>query len=469
MVLSGLTFPRVLFRVVLALGWLATVGGGRAAEPGDLAGTMPEDVFPALKEILDSALRRSPELIQTDFDRAAAEARVIIADSARLPNLRGTSEYATNQTSASGNNSSQSRASGFFYRFEAGQAVFHWNALKNQSLAARTSLQAARTGYAITARVVSVAIRKAYLALVVEKARLRQGRHALKVLQADIDVLSEKKTSGIISPAVLAGEELRKREVLAELERGEAEFASNRRRLARIAGLPELPEEKIADELPEPTYSEPLATKLAATLLREQAKGTPEYEVYSARVREADLRYKIEKTRLLPKINLGAAYSLENNTDVNGNSVNQQAYQRQAVNINAQWNMFDGRATTGAIREALATKRLHERNLEAKMDQTLQETQTLERTLRIDAEQMEISRIRHGLAVQAHRRISEEVEYGKLRRSEVERARLNIFAADVRTFETREKYYGHWCDFIALTAADPGLSLLSDRHGSEKK
>src|SRR5262245_9777515 len=104
MVLSGLTFQRVLFRAVFAVWCVVLVQGGHAAGPGDLAGTMPEDSLPALRELLESALRRSPELIAADIERTVAEARVIIADSGRLPNLRGTSEYATNQTSASGNN-----------------------------------------------------------------------------------------------------------------------------------------------------------------------------------------------------------------------------------------------------------------------------------------------------------------------------------------------------------------------------
>ena len=242
------------------------------------------------------------------------------------------------------------------------------------------------------------------------------------------------------------------------LDRAEAEFAMNRRRFARTpAGLPnlDLPEEKIADDIPRPTYSTSLVAAMMSALMRDGAKSTLEYEVYDLKVREATLRYKIEKTRLLPKINLGLGYSLENNTDVNGNNVTQQAFQRQSVNINAQWNMFDGLATRGAIREALAARRLHERNLTVKVDQMLQDAQILERALKLDAEQLDLSDIRRGMAAEGFRRANEEVGRGLLARGEIERAQLSIVQADARNLDSRAVFLGRWSDFVALAGDDP--------------
>lgn len=473
MVSTGLTYLRVFLRAVLVLVGLGLGSGGRAAELADVAdvtGTLPEDFLPELKLILDSALRRSPQLVAADFERTVQEARIYGADSARLPSLRGNSEYASNQTAVTGSNSSQSRASGFFYRFEAGQAVFHWGALRNQSLAARLNLLASRKSYAIAARELGVVIRKAYLALVVERARLQQGRQALAVLRADLEVLNEKKQSGSVSAAVFEGERLRAREVTAELERGEAEFAANRRRLARLAGLPggDLPEEKVAAGIPRPDFSEARVTAMAAAVQRDGAKSTLEYEVHDLKVREASLRYAIERTRQLPKLNLGAGYSLENSTDVVGSTVNQQAFRRQNINLNVQWNIFDGFATRGAVREALASKRFHERNLALKVEETIQDVQLLEHSLKLDAEAIELAEIRRGMAVQARGRIAEEVELGKLRRSEIERARVGELQADAKSLEARAQYFGRWSEFVAVAGSDPLIRPLSVAHAREK-
>ena len=476
MVSTGLTFLRVFSRATFALACLMAGSVVQAAEPAgpaeppEVAGSMPEDFLPELKLLLDSALQRSPQLIVADFERTVQAAKIYGADSARLPNLRGSSEYASNQTEVSGNNNSQSRASGFFYRFEAGQAIFHWGALRNQSLVARLNLLGAQKGYAIAARELGVVIRKAYLALVTERSRLQQGRQALAVLRADLAVLEEKKRSGSISSAVYEGERLRDREMAAELARGEAEFAANRQRLARLVGIPggELPEERIAVSLPRPDYSASLATAIKAAVQRSEAKGTFEYEALDLKVREASLRYAIERTRLLPKLNLGAGYSLENSTDVIGATVNQQAYRRQNVNLNVQWNIFDGFATRGALREALATKRLFERNRDAKVEEMLQDVQLLERSLAVDAENIELTEIRRGMAEQAQRRIAEEVARGKVRRGEIERFRIGLLLAEAKNVEARAQYFGRWSDFVAVAGYDPLSRPLSVAHAREK-
>ncbi|MEO6246356.1 MAG: TolC family protein, partial [Opitutaceae bacterium] len=298
MVLHSLTFPRPVLRGVFLFLALLCAGIGRA-ESVSVAGTMPEDFLPGLKAILTTAFERSPKLIAAEYERAASEAKIYGANAPRLPSLRGYSEYASNQTTASGNSSSQSRASGFFYRFEASQALFHWGALQNQSRAAQINLLVDQKKYAIAARELAIDLRKAYLALIVETAKLRLGREALRIFRDDLAVMQEKNQAGTVSAAVLEGEKLRGREITLDLGRGEAELAANRRRFARLAGLAEFTEEQIPADIPRVEHRAALAAVMTATLLRDGAKGTPEYEVYDLKVREAKLREKSERTRLL--------------------------------------------------------------------------------------------------------------------------------------------------------------------------
>ncbi len=468
-----LTFLRATGRAVAWWGCLGVAAALRAVdpvEPPELAGTMPEDFLPELKLILDAAFVRSPQLVVADFERTVQEAKILGADAARLPNLRGSSEYATNQTEVSGNNNSQSRASGFFYRIEAGQPIFHWGALRNQSLIARLNLLSAQKSFALAARELGVVIRKAYLALVTERARLEQGRKALAILRQDLEVLEEKRRSGAVSAAVLEGERLRAREVAAELARGESEFAANRRRLARIAGIPggDLPEARIATSLPRPDHSEARTTAVASAVRRSGAKTTLEHDIIDLKVKEAKLRYDIERTRLLPKVNLGAGYSLENSTDVVGATVNQQAYRRQNVNVNVQWNMFDGFATRGAKQEALAARRLYERSLAGRIEETLQEVAVLERSLQVDAENLALTEIRRGMADQALRRIGDEVGLGKVRRGEIDRFQVGVLQAEAKNIEARAQYFGRWSEFVAASGFDPLSRSLSVAHAREK-
>jgi outer membrane protein TolC len=138
------------------------------------------------------------------------------------------------------------------------------------------------------------------------------------------------------------------------------------------------------------------------------------------------------------------------------------------VNVNVQWNIFDGFATRGALREAMATKRLFERNREVRVEEMLQDVQLLERSLAVDAENIALTEIRRGMAEQAQRRIAEEVTLGKVRRGEIERFRIGLLQAEAKNVEARAQFFGRWSEFVAVAGYDPLSRPLSVAHAREK-
>jgi hypothetical protein len=208
---------------------------------------------------------------------------------------------------------------------------------------------------------------------------------------------------------------------------------------------------------------------MAAAFLRENAKTTLEYEIYDLRIREAEARQRIESTRLLPKFGANANYSLENNTNVNGNIAEQRAVARQSIGIGGSWTIFDSFATRGAKREALAAKRLIEHRKATDIEELLQKVQNLERTLKLDAEQLELTETRRALSTEAHKQISIEVGFGNLPKGDIDRAQLNIRMAEAQSLATRAAYLGHWSEFVALASDDPVLNNLPARYARAKK
>ncbi len=467
MVSPGLRFSRVISRAALALCLLVPLAGARG-QGSEIAGTMPEEHLPALRAILATALARSPSLIDADFRRAVVEAQVIGADAPRLPGVGAQLNYARNQTSISSASSSKSNADGFFYNLGVNQALFHWGALKNSAEAARLRLAIEQRKFDVAYRTLAGVLRKAYLALIVEKNRVRFARETLRLLRGDLVVLAERKESGAISAAVLEGERLRERRVALDTERAESEFAANRARFARLAGIGDLAEDAVPDEIPAPTCTPALATALTSALLRDGAKSTLEYEVHSLAVSEAMRRYDVEKVRLLPKFSLGAGLSLENSTDVNGNTVNQQGIQRRSVNLNAQWSIFDGFATKAAKREALANRRLAERTLASRTEEILQDAQILTRNISLDARELELSDIGRSIALESRKRLAEEAALGNIPQGDVDRAQLGIVQAEIAQLAARAALFGRWTDLVALAADDPLLKTPPARHDREK-
>lgn len=467
MVPTGLSHQRVIARAGLLLTLVFALVTGARAQPAGVTGTMPEHALPELNAILRDALQQAPQVLLAAIEVERGEAARIAANSARWPSVSGNLNYATNQEAVSSNTDTKSRASGLFYSLQLSQTLFQWGAVKNQSAIGRIGLMIAEKNYAEGYRALSVLLRQSYLELVVKKARLRHARFTYERGRADLALARDNAAQ--FSSAVLAGRELDLREARLDLDRNEVEFATALRRFGRIAGQPEIKEERIADDLPRPAYMPELAGSIAASVLRDRAAGAYEPQLYALRLREAELRYKIESVRLLPKFYAGAGYSLDNSSTVGTNRVEQQAIQRENINVSAQWNIFDGFASKAAKMSARADQRLYTTRLAAAVDAVLDQVQALERTLKLDAEHLAISDERHAISVAGKRRLAEESALGQVARAEIERADANILVSQANAFAVRAKFYADWSEFISIAGLDPVLQNLPSRYVREKR
>ncbi len=464
----------LLARAALAIVGLLPAGGLRAqatapAVAEAVAGTMPEDFLPQLRPILAAAVERSPQVIGPLFEIELRQFAKVRADAGRLPSLGGNFNYGSTQTSTSTDSSSRSRDNGFFYNFGLNQALYHWGALKNESAIARINELLAAKSYEKAYREIAVLLRTLYLELVLRKVRLRLARANLDAANELLKVTRERVARGAAPAAETASDELRIRAARLEVGRAESDFTTVRRSIERLSGAGPLDEAAIPAELPKPSTSDSLATALAAEVLRDGAKGTIEAQMHDLRIREALLRYEVEKVRLLPKFGLGAGYSLENNTNVNGNFVEQRAVARQTLSIGAGWAIFDGFTTRAQKMEAKAAQRLHATRRKLELEELQDKAQELERTVKLDAVQLDLADIQRANAVESRRVTAQEAGFGKVAKIDVDRADLVILQAEARLLEARAAYFKNWTQLVAISGHDPALKNLPVRHAREKK
>lgn len=465
MVLKTLRRHRRALAVVAS--WLAfATARGQSV---DTAGTLPEDYLPALKTILDSAMKQSPQVISKELEVAQWEARVYAADAQRWPGVGGNMNYALNQTAISNNAGTRSRDSGLFYNFSINQPLFQWGALKNQSEIARIAVSIAEKDYAEARRSLAVALRQQYLMLIAKKALVRHGRFALKIQQADLAMMNDKLAQGTASQGDVAGRKLAVEDTSLQVARGEAEFVSLRRAFARLAGLGELTEDAVPLEIPRPAYSAERTSSLLAAFLRDGAKSTFAAEVALMRIREADLNYRIAKVRLLPKFGAQAGYSVLNTTNASATTVTQTGVAQQSVGIASDWRIFDGFATKGAKLDALATKRVHERELQTAVDTALDSAQQLARDLALDVREMDQCDIRRTLAQGGVDRTKEDIGLGKLPATALDAATANLYIAEFNCANARAKFLWQWSEFVSLAATDPVVNNLPNHYAREKR
>jgi outer membrane protein TolC len=450
-------------------GALALVGASGRAQLPETAGTLPEDYLPALKQILDSAMKQSPQVLLKQIEISQWEARVLITDAQRLPSAGGNFNYASNQTARSDNSTTRTRDNGLFYNFSLSQPLFQWGALKNQSLIARIGVSIAEKNYGEMRRSLAVSLRQTYLMLIAQKALVRHDRARQKLQQADLDLTQGRFAQGAASEAEVGGKKLGLDETNLAVARRESEFAAQRKAVARLAGLADIAEEAVPDEIPKPAYSAEVTARLLAALLRDGAKSTFAAEVAQLRIQESDLNLRIAKVRLLPKFRAEAGYSVQNNTSATQTSINQVGIAQQSAGIFGDWRIFDGFATKGAKQEALSTKRIHERELQIAVETALDSAQRLERDLALDAREMEQTEVRRTLAMALVDSAREEIARGNMKPAGMDEAKVALYAADYNNANARAKFLWHWSEFVSLAATDPVVNNLPSHYAREKR
>lgn len=460
--------PRGKGRAWSVFGLLFVLGTARA-DTTVIAGSLPEDYLPELKVIIGAALRQSPQIIAKEIEIEQAKAGLMGANSRRLPGVGGNLNLASNATATTSNLSTRTRDSGLFYNLAVSQPIFFWGALKHEGDRARLGVLLSERGYAEAYRVLAVALRGAYLQLIVRKATLVHARLARDQLVAELALAKEKLASGAFAPSEIAARQLSLDDTDLAIARIEIEFAAGRRTFARLSGIADLTEASLPDELPKPTFPSAAASALLAAFVRDGGRQTFEARVNEMKVQEADLNYRIARVGLLPKFSASAAYSLENSTFASANSITQQGITRQTIAVGAQWAIFDGFATRGAKLGALATKRLAERQLEMAASGSLEAAQTLYQQIELEVRAMDMSDLRYGLAASQLGRLEQEFKLGNVAQAALDSAQVGLKQSHAQSINARAVFLSRWSEFVSLAGADPVLTQLTSRHDREKR
>ena len=436
----------------------------RADAPAAYAGTMPEDYLPGLKTILQTALKQSPQVLLHEIEIAQNEARVYAADQMRWPNVGGDIRYDSNQTAISGNSGSESRDSGLFYSLSANQALFYWGEIKHRGDIARAEVLIAQKDYAEAYRTLAMDIRRTYLGLIARHAELRQRQFNLGLDATALKSAKDSLDHGTISAGDYAGRELRFNESQLDSDRKQADFDAERRRLARMTGLPDIPVDQIPYEIPLPKYDSAAAAQVLAGLLRDGGTAAIPAQIAELHVKEADLNYRIARVRLLPKFNASMGHSRESSTSATATEVSQTAITRDTLEVRGSWTIFDGFATKGAKLEALADKRYWDRQRQIAADTAMDEAQRLSHAIELDARAVDFAEQHRRGAQAGVDRSQSEQKAGTVSEANINDAISNLRVAEANTAFARATFLSDWSAFVSLAAEDPALKNLPFRY-----
>ena len=454
---------------LLAIGWLA-IPIGVLGQPSSNLPPLPEDLIPALRPILISALAQSPQMLAQDIAIAQAEATRISYRAGLLPSLGTTLQYGKNNSSSSyptGTVSSSNQ--GFFPSVYANQAIYHWGALKAQADIGKIGVRIAERNYADAYRQLIVSTRTQFLTLIGKKIGLRNETFALQQAEEALAVAKDKMKAKTLPPGAdvgyqlaVDGERLARDRMVDDLENSARVFALS-------IGQNDFSAQNIPDEIPRPSYVPDTTAQLLQRFVQEQGEKTYTIANLHDEIKQAELGYRMAKVRLRPMIGFSAYYSQLPTASAGPGYGEQYNTQSRNFDIVAGWSIFDGFATRGAKLSALSSKRSLERTLRTTVDLTLAQARDLEKQLGFSWRGLDLSQQRRDLAEGGLNGTIDYVKRGLAPATDIGAARMSFFQSEAVLAAARADFLNQWSQFVSTLCVDPMLDVIPSRYLSDGK
>jgi len=459
--------PRPLKFIFLAI--LGVLPVGLSAQTPPLPATLPEDFFPGLREILRSALQQSPQMIMHNLDLAAQEANRYQAAAGQWPSVGGNLNYAYQQSFLASNTNANNVSKGFYYGLGLSQPIYHWGALQAMTDIAHLQIKISEHKYADAYGQLATSLRSQYLSLIAQKVQLRNAHLSLDQTKASVAVVEDRFKSAMATSDDLTNAHLQLDDANLSIDRATENFAHSKRVFLLMAGLSELHDDAIPDEIPRPVYSPDTVEALLQNFESAGLHDTFQAQIFDFQIKQSELNYKIAKYRLYPKLDLSMGLSELNQTTTGANSISQAGVLSESVALAANWSIFDGLATRGAKLAALTSKRVNERNLQNYLDQTLEQARESERQLVFSARALAIAERRFQFSEEALQRAKDNFKLHTLSQAGMDDATANFYQAQAAIFGARADFLSNWGGYLSLLNVDPVLNNLPTRFFSNAK
>ncbi len=439
---------------------------------------MPEDSLPGLKSLLQAALHQSPTMIQEDITIYQNRAIALQAYSAFWPQVSAGGGYGRTRDRVSETQNGQkivtapgqdpwNYSGAINYNIGVNQNLFQWGAIVDRAKVAHLGVLISERQYAEAYRTLVLQVRDQYLNLAQARSSLRSAEFSLKLSRDALAVAEDKLKNGIISATAIQGPRLDVDDQQLDYDRKAETYVHAKRLLAQLAGLKDIADGDIPAEVPKPLYSQAAAGEVLATFLRDGARSTFLAQVYLMQIREANLNYKIAYTNLLPHFSASVGVGQSTVTTINpgvAGGVSQSTVLSESYNVGASWDVFDGFATRGQRRSALAQRRLSESQFQAYADAALEDAQDKERQLNFAVRAEALAEVRRDIANSELQQQQGEFKLGNQPQSAVDAATANLYLNDAFQASARSEVFSRWSALVSLAGLDPALDVLPNHY-----
>jgi len=429
-------------------------GGARVARP-----QLPEDYFPQLRTILDDALRQSPRMLLARLDLDAAAGDRTQARAGLYPSLRSTSRLMRTSDLRRDRPGQTLEATKTYYDIGLTQPLFHWGEKRNTAQIGAIRAAIAERNYGEAYRALAREIRQSYLSLIVLKSQLVSMRFAREQAEATLQAAEERVSHGLLPRSGLFGTQIALERAELSHASTESAFIAAQEQLEVLTGATAPEEDALPDELPRMRADPNSSDSRLASFTAQAEPSSPTLENLRQQVDVARLTYKNQKTRLRPKFNLVVGVSQDEQSYTLNNAQRYGLTSRYA-GVQVNWSIFDGWATRGAVRSALARLRQSEARYAQAQAAAPRQARAASRALELAQRQMQINDQLLDVTAGNLNISQDDFAAGRIPREAFDQAQAGYYAERVSANTARLNFLMAQVDLLTQIDRDPLIEHL---------
>lgn len=439
---------------------LLALSVGSLAVKGSELPRLPEDVFPQLGLILDDALKQSPRMLLNQLSLDAASGDLMQARSGLYPSIGGYYNQTETKDEREDIPGQIIDTSKTYYNVSLTQPIFHWGERMNNARMGEIRAQIAEKKYAEAYRSLASEIRSVYLNLISIKNQLSNARFDREQADEALRSGEQRAAQKLISEGAVFPLRIKAEQAELNVASLESSFQYSQQHLEALTGRSAPTLEDVPDEVPAQTYYQPTYASLLSDFLGQKHPDTPALEILRQEIEIDRLTYKNQRKRLLPKLNFIVGMS-QDEQSYTINNAQKYGVLSKYVGITVNWQIFDGFATRGAVRSALASKRQSEQSYRIAIDNLQRTVQNAVRNIMLASRQMAISdKLLDNSKVYLEFR-QEDFKRGNASEADVNQAQASYYSARVSATNSRINFLMKQVEFVSQIARDPAMDNVS--------
>jgi outer membrane protein TolC len=432
------------------------------AAPLPIHVVVPERIFPQLDALLKQAVGQSPRMLSHVLDLEIAENDRAQARAGLLPNFGASYSFTQAKDDRADLTSGRIDVTKVYYNVALTQPLFHWGERRNNDKIGEIKLKLASGEFHESYRLLAQEIRAQYLYLIGKKAALERAKLNRSYQQGVLKTAEDRLAAKAMSDADIFPIRLNEEQAQVDLERIAFEYESSLRSLARICGVESLDESAVPADIPALASSKGEFEQLLAEFLSQTDLPTREALILRRQIEIDELSYKIEKTRLLPKIN----FVIGANQDEQSYSINAAAKYRVNslyAGVQGSWTIFDGFLSRAATRNALIRRRQNENNYRELTEELSERAQTQVKLVDFSERNVRLHEKLVGSARGSLKTRELDFKRGVASEVDVTASRLGLHDINLRLINARVEYLLSVTKALETLSKDPVAANLSNK------